>query len=141
MVGNLFGGSASSLSSNNATSANPANLKPGAPDSNSSTDLGSGGSTSNSSTFSSKFVPKYFTSEWSFSRIEVPGATKCIVGFTQTTSVGSSGAVGRGSGINKNNFAIMAICADGSYHKFVYNEKKDAFARDVYHMFVETDSR
>ena len=37
-------------------------------------------------------------------------------------------------------FAILAVCADGSYHKFVYNEKKEGFSRDVYQMFVENES-
>ena len=35
----------------------------------------------------------------------------------------------------------MAVCADGSYHKFVYDERKEDFTRDNYHMFVETDSK
>ena len=131
MVGNLFG--ATNLS-HNPTSTSSSSSGQG-PNSNSN---GTGGS----SNFSSKFVPKYFTSEWSFSRIEVPGATKCIVAFTQSAPIGTTGGVsGSNSSADKNNFAIMAVCADGSYHKFVYNERKEQFTRDVYHMFVESDSK
>ena len=130
MVGNLFG---SSNSSNNASSVYP--NKPS--DSGSNTNHQTSGSSSN---FSSKFVPKYFTSEWSFSRIEVPGATKCIVAFTQSASSASGGTSGTNS-TTKNNFGIMAVCADGSYHKFVYDERKEDFTRDNYHMFVESDTK
>ena len=131
MVGNLFGSTNSSSSSNTT----PTTTGP-----NSSSPTNGSGSSGH---FTSKFVPKYFTSEWSFSRIEVPGATKCIVAFTQNAPLGTSGGIAGGgsTNINRNNFAIMAVCADGSYHKFVYNEKKEAFTRDVYHMFVETDSK
>ena len=107
-----------------------------------SNDSGSNANTTsgNSSNFSSKFVPKYFTSEWSFSRIEVPGATKCIVAFTQNAP-STSGSAGSTNMTGKNNFGIMAVCADGSYHKFVYDERKEDFTRDNYHMFVESDSK
>ncbi len=70
---------------------------------------------------SNTLLPKYFTSEWSFSRIEVPGGTKCICAF---------GA--------KNN-TVMAVCDDGSYHKFVFDEAKRSFNREVYQMFLEPD--
>jgi len=127
MVGNLFGSSNSSNVSNMYSKSN---------DSGSNANTTSG----NSSNFSSKFVPKYFTSEWSFSRIEVPGATKCIVAFTQNAP-STSGSAGSTNMTGKNNFGIMAVCADGSYHKFVYDERKEDFTRDNYHMFVESDSK
>ena len=129
MVGNLFGSSNSSQNSISAYS------KSSEQSSNSSANV-----SGNSSNFSSKFVPKYFTSEWSFSRIDVPGATKCIVAFTQNATTATAGGSSGTNSATKNNFAIMAVCADGSYHKFVYNDKKEEFTRDVYHMFVESDS-
>lgn len=66
---------------------------------------------------SASFLPKYFSSEWSFSRIEVPGGTRCICAFSQDNSV-------------------IAICADGSYHKFTANAK-GVFVRDKYDLFLE----
>ena len=136
MVGNWFGTSSSSSSTPNSSSSISSSNASKANDPGSNTNNANSGNQGN---FSSKFVPKYFTSEWSFSRIEVPGATKCIVAFTQ--NVPNANTTGMGTNSNKNNFGIMAVCADGSYHKFVYNEKKEDFTRDVYHMFVETDTK
>jgi WD40 repeat protein len=70
---------------------------------------------------SNKLLPKYFTSEWSFSKIEVPGGTRCICAF------------------GSNNNTIMTVCDDGSYHKFVYDNSKRQFTREVYQMFLEPD--
>ena len=70
---------------------------------------------------SNKLLPKYFTSEWSFSKIEVPGGTRCICAF------------------GSNNNTVLAVCDDSSYHKFVYDEQKRQFIREVYQMFLEPD--
>lgn len=87
-----------------------------------------------SSATANKFLPKYFTSEWSFSRIEVPGATKCICAFTPTSQPSPSSS-------NVANFpSIFAVCADGSYHKFIYDEMKRSYQRDIYQMFLESAS-
>lgn len=135
MVGNLFGlGSSSSGSSNENSAKNPAEP----PSSSASASQPSGGTGGGSGHFGGKLVPKYFSSEWSFGRIEVPGATKCIVAFTGAPNTNSSGSTVPGySSVGPNNFAVMAVCADGSYHKFAYDKKRESFTREVYHMFVE----
>lgn len=66
------------------------------------------------------FLPKYFSSMWSFSKIEVPGGTRCICCFTQDNS-------------------LVAICADGAYHKFVQADNKK-FVSDKYQLFLEIKS-
>ena len=70
---------------------------------------------------SNKLMPKYFTSEWSFGKIEVPGGTRCICAF------------------GSNNNTVLAVCDDSSYHKFVYDDAKRGFIREVYQMFLEPD--
>ncbi|XP_040570151.1 WD repeat domain phosphoinositide-interacting protein 3 [Lepeophtheirus salmonis] len=67
---------------------------------------------------SKSFVPKYFNSEWSFCRIDVPGGSPCICAF----------------GADKD--SIIAICMDGSYHKFKF--QKGSYSKEVYHMFLDS---
>ncbi|XP_023324164.1 WD repeat domain phosphoinositide-interacting protein 3 [Eurytemora carolleeae] len=74
-----------------------------------------------SSLAAASFLPKYFSSMWSFSRIEVPGGARCICAFTQDSS-------------------IVAVCSDGSYNKFVLDDKKN-FVRDKCELFLELKSR
>jgi len=135
MMGNLFGGGSAGSSAAASIAAQSSTFPAAAPSAG-----GGGGGNERGVT---KFVPKYFTSEWSFSRIEVPGATRCIVAF----AAGSSGPelaplppppLTMGSS-SRADFSILAVCSDGSYYKFVYDDKKEAFTRDVYKLFVEND--
>ncbi|XP_078490388.1 WD repeat domain phosphoinositide-interacting protein 3 [Ciona intestinalis] len=71
---------------------------------------------------SSRFLPKYFSSQWSFSRFNVPTSSQCICAFTSDSS------------------AVVAICDDGSYFRFTFNNKGEC-SRDYFAHFLDmTDS-
>jgi len=137
MMGNLFGSSTGVSSSSSAQASV-------APSIGSPNNPGAGTTSDKAEKSVPKFVPKYFTSEWSFSRIEVPGSTRCIVSFASGSSSPASTSAAHplspSSSSRKADFSILAVCSDGSYYKFVYDEKKEHFTRDVYQMFVENDS-
>ncbi|KAF2360411.1 WD40 repeat [Trinorchestia longiramus] len=70
-----------------------------------------------SSLAGTSFLPKYFSSNWSFSKFEVPGGAQCLCAFSPHTN------------------AVIAVCADGSFHKFMLKNTGEC-ERDSHHHFL-----
>lgn len=91
-----------------------------------------------SSLANTAFLPKYFSSNWSFCKFTVPNGPPSVCAFGTDNSVIGKCLVY----ISVNNSIIfclifvLVICADGCYYKFMFNVKGEA-TREVSAQFLE----
>jgi len=79
------------------------------------------GNRHSSFSFMKDILPSYFGSEWSFSQFRVPGSIQCICAF----------------GTEKN--AIIVVCSDGSFYKYVFDSKGGEAKQEGYALFLKDD--
>lgn len=79
-----------------------------------------------SSLASAGFLPKYFSSKWSFCKMQIPGNTQSICAFGAKSN---------------DNQSVIVLCANGCYYKYLFNSRGD-ISREVYSQFLEmTDDK
>lgn len=76
-----------------------------------------------SSLANTMFLPKYFSSTWSFCKFTVPNGPPCICAFGQDSSSVIGMTIFGNSIKSIDIFVFSVVCADGSYYKFVFNLK------------------
>lgn len=88
------------------------------------------------SSFSS-YLPKYFSSEWSFASFSLPVESKCIVSFTRSDiAIRYKNDALLGPAFANDESGILALCADGSVYKFRFDPKKGGdCVMESFHVF------
>lgn len=86
----------------------------------------------------SMFLPKYFSSTWSFCKFSVPNGPPCICAFgTDDNSViGKLSVLLKHVNIILKLFYFPVICGDGCYYKFVFNLKGE-YVRETCAQFLD----
>ena len=78
------------------------------------------------------FLPKYFSSEWSFAQFRVPETrTICAFGSEKNTIIGM---------LSSQDFylSIIVVGADGSFYKALFDANGDC-EKTSYSKFIKTD--
>ncbi|KAJ1675002.1 Phosphatidylinositol 3,5-bisphosphate-binding protein [Spiromyces aspiralis] len=68
--------------------------------------------------FMKELLPKYFSSEWSFTRFRVPGEVRCICGFGQERN------------------SVIVLCADGTCQKYTFDTFRGHSTREWTRRFI-----
>ncbi|KAJ1912403.1 Phosphatidylinositol 3,5-bisphosphate-binding protein [Mycoemilia scoparia] len=84
----------------------------------SSASLSPHGNRKSSFAFMKDLLPKYFSSEWSFTHIRIPGEVRCICGFGQERN------------------SIIVLCADGTCQKYMFDTYRGQAARQWQRRFI-----
>ncbi|KAI9207133.1 putative Wdr45l protein [Polychytrium aggregatum] len=112
-----------------------------APPSSPSASSASGGASSSSTgnrqsslSFLSPYLPKYFSSEWSFGHFSLPTESKCLCTFIVDDLEAPRSTTAPGAEIY-----VLALCADGSAYKFSLDARKGGEGqRESYYRFYST---
>ena len=98
------------------------------------------GNRQSSLSFLSPYLPKYFSSEWSFAQFTLPSECRCIVGFGNTNNNNYNNSSSNIKSLSKEEdrtAIVLAICADGSLYKFIFDLRKggDGEAEGFYRFY------
>lgn len=92
------------------------------------------------SSLASNFLPKYFSSSWSFCKFQVPNGPQCVCAFGSENNciIGNNFNLYYIVRISYNcaKITFSVVCADGNYYKFVFNQKGECW-RDICAQFLE----
>jgi hypothetical protein len=95
------------------------------------------GNRQSSLSFLSPYLPKYFSSEWSFAYFKLPVETRCIAGFSIERKKAQDGADDAKDTIKEK---VVVIGYDGSVYIYSFDEEKGGEATmDAFHWYIKDD--